>query len=136
MSGVPTPDPFPERQLQAITRLVDREVRRIVSAGRLARAEYVRDVRLAQTVASGGSYPGSGDTFTIRLVDCGFTPVAPGSSTMTCQDRTAAGNTDGAADVVAREINGQYVEEGTYVFALWQRGLEGDPDDYGEWWIV
>ena len=46
MSGVPTPDPFPERQLQAITRLVDREVRRILTAGRLARAEYSRDVRL------------------------------------------------------------------------------------------
>jgi len=136
MTGTPTPDPFSERQLQAITRLVTDELTRILSAGRFARAEYVRDVRLAKTVPRAGSYPSSGDTFWIRFVDCGFTPVAPGSTTMTCQERTAEGDTDDADDVVAREINGNYVAEGQYVFALWQRGVEGDPGDYGEWWII
>ena len=27
-----------------------------------------------------------------------------------------------------------FLAEGTYVFALWQRGVE-DPDTHGEWWI-
>lgn len=136
MSGVPTPDPFPERQLQAITRLVDREVRRILTAGRLARAEYARDVRLAQTVERSGSYPTSGDTFAIRFVDAGFTPRTPGSSDISSQDRTAEGDGGGADDVIARSVSGSYIAEGEYVVAMWQRGLEGDPDDYGEWWIV
>jgi hypothetical protein len=136
MTGAPTPDPFTERQLQAIARLVESEVNRISTTGRLARGENVRNVRLAKTVSRDGSYPTTGDTFAIRFVDCGFTPVEPGSSTMTCSDRTEEGDTDDADDVIAREINGDYVEEGTYVFAMWQRGVEGDPDDYGEWWIV
>jgi hypothetical protein len=136
MTGAPTPDPFTERQMQAIASLVDAEINRISTAGRLARGENVRNVRLAKTVSRDGSYPTSGDTFAVRFVDCGFTPVEPGSSTMTCSDRTEEGDTDDADDVIAREINGDYVEEGTYVFAMWQRGVEGDPDDYGEWWIV
>jgi len=136
MTGAPTPDPFTERQLQAVARLVDREVTRIASAGRFALAENVRDVRLAKTVSRGGTYPGTGDTFAIRFVDCGFSPKTPGATTMTCKERTAEDDTDDADDVIAREINGEYVDEGKYVFALWQRGLEGDPDDYGEWWIV
>lgn len=136
MTGVPTPDPFTERQLMAITRIVNAEINRIATPGRLARAEHIRDVRLAKTVSRDGSYPATGNTFAIRFVDCGFTPVEPGSSTMSCSDRTDEGDTDDADDVIAREVNGEYVEEGTYVFALWQRGVEGAPDDYGEWWIV
>jgi hypothetical protein len=135
MSGAPTPDPFTERQLQAIARLVDRELARLTSAGRFARAEHPREVRLAKTVERDGDYPTTGDTFWIRFVDCGFTPLAAGNSTMSCTGRTAEGDTDGADDVLAREINGNYVDEGTYVFALWQRGL-ADPDSYGEWWII
>ena len=136
MSGAPTPDPFTERQLQAITRLVDREAARMVSSGRFPRAEHARDVRLAKTVSRSGVYPSSGNTFWIRFVDCGFTPKSAGSTTISCTERTAEGDTDDADDVIAREINGNHVAQGTYVFALWQRGLEGDPDDYGEWWII
>lgn len=136
MAGAPTPDPFTARQLQAIARLVDHEITRYASAGRLPRAEFVRDVRLAKTVSRDDEYPEDGDTFWIRFVDCGFTPLAAGDSTMTCSDRTAEGNTDGADDVLAREINGNHIDEGTYVFALWQRGLAGDPASYGEWWII
>lgn len=136
MSGAPSPDPFSERQLQALTRIVDRQLANLLSAGRPARAEYVRDVRLAKTVSRGSSYPEEGDTFWIRFVDCGFSPKEPGTSTMSCTDRTAEGDSDGADDVLARELNGHYLEEGTYVYALWQRGVTGDPEDYGEWWII
>ena len=97
MTGAPTPDPFSERQLQAIARMVTDELTRILGSGRFARAEYVRDVRLAKTVSRSGSYPSSGDTFWIRFVDCGFTPVTPGSTTMTCQERTAEGDVPSAS---------------------------------------
>lgn len=136
MTGAPTPDPFTERQLQAIARIVNAEVARIATPGRLARADSVRNARLARTVSRDGTYPTTGDTFAIRFIDCGFTPVEPGSSTISCVDRTTEDDTNDADDVIAREINGEYVEEGTYVFAYWQRGVEGDPADYGEWWIV
>lgn len=136
MTGAPTPDPFTERQLQAIARIVNAEIARIATSGRLARGDNVRDARLAKTVARDGTYPSAGNTFAIRFVDCGFTPVAPGSTTMSCADRTTEDDTNDADDVIAREINGQYVEQGKYVFALWQRGVAGDPDNYGEWWIV
>ncbi len=136
MTGAPTPDPFTERQLQAIVRIVNAEIARIATPGRLARADNVRDVRLAKTVSRDGTYPATGNTFAIRFVDCGFTSVAPGSSTMSCTERTTEDDANNADDVIAREINGEYVEEGTYVFALWQRGVQGSPSNYGEWWIV
>lgn len=134
MTGAPTPDPFTDRQLQAISRLVDREVTRRLSL-RLAASERHRDIRLAKTVEADSQYPDTGDTFWIRFLDCAFTPLEAGSSTLSQVERTAEGDTDDAADVLAREINGEYLTEGTLVFALWQRGLSGDPDEYGEWWI-
>jgi len=128
-------EPFTPRQVAAIRRIIDRRVTSERAAFRATVGDRIRNLRLARTVSRGGTYPTSGNTFAIRFIDCGFTPVAPGTSTMTCSDRTAEGNTDDADDVIAREINGEYVEEGTYVVALWQRGVEGDPAGYGEWWI-
>ena len=135
MTGAPAPDPLSPRQLQIVQRLIQQRSATELSRLRLGRGEHIRNLRLAQTVQRDGSYPATGDTFAIRFLDCGFSPRSPGSSTQDCQDRTAEGDTDGADDVIAREINGQYVPEGTYVAALWQRGLEGDPEEYGEWWI-
>lgn len=132
MAGAPTPDPFSARQLQALSRIVSQ---RVAESVRLGRSEYPKNLRLARTVEHLGMYPDDGDTFWIRFVDCGFSPLEAGDSTMSCQERTAEGNTDGADDVLAREINGKYIPEGSYVSALWQRGLAGDPAQYGEWWI-
>lgn len=132
--GAPTPDPFSDRQLRAIERLVDRIVAQRISQ-RLASHEMHRDIRLAKTVEASSSYPTSGNTFWIRFLDCAFNPLSAGSSTLTQLERTAEGDTDDSADVLAREINGLYLPEGTLVFALWQRGLSGDPSSYGEWWI-
>lgn len=141
MSGAPvidpfaSPDPFTDRQIAAVERIVDRLVAEKV-AMRLAAREDHRDVRLAITVEQSGTYPSTGDTFAIRFLDCAFSPLTPGSSTLTSLERTAEGDTDDSADVIAREINSTYVEEGTLVFALWQRGVSGSPSSYGEWWIV
>jgi hypothetical protein len=132
--GAPTPDPFSDRQLRAIERLVDRIVAQRISQ-RLAAHEMHRDIRLAKTVQASSSYPTSGNTFWIRFLDCAFNPLSAGSSTLTQLERTAEGDTDDSADVLAREINGLYLPEGTLVFALWQRGMSGDPSSYGEWWI-
>ena len=135
MTGTPTPDPFTDRQLEVIQRQINSEVSRQLIGTRFAASEDSRDIRLAKTVKQGGKYPSSGNTFAVRFVDCGFTPKAPGTSTMSCTERTAEGDTDGAADVIARTIDGEYRSEGTYVFALWQRGT-GDPSTDGEWWIL
>lgn len=134
MTGTPTPDPFTDRQLQAIARLVDREVTRRL-ATRFAASERHRNIRLAKTVEADSQYPSSGNTFWIRFLDGAFNPLAAGSSTLTLVERTAEGDTDDAADVLAREINGLYVPKGILVFAMWQRGISGDPSSYGEWWI-
>lgn len=133
MAGAPTPDPFTDRQLQAIARLVDREVTRRLNA-RFASGERHRDIRLAKTVSVDDEYPTTGNTFAIRFLDCAFTPLTPGSSTITQVERTAEGDTDDASDVIARDICGILPPEGAIVFAMWQRGISGDPDTYGEWW--
>lgn len=136
MAGAPTPDPFTARQVQAIARLVDQQLTRVMSMVRLAAASgSARDVRLAKTVKRDDTYPETGDTFAIRFVEAAFTPLTPGSTTMSTEERTAEGDEEGDDDVIAREINGNYVAEGTYVYALWQRGIE-DPAEYGEWWIM
>lgn len=132
--GAPTPDPFSDRQMQVIERVLDRLVAQRISQ-RLATPEMHRDIRIAKTVQASSSYPTSGNTFWIRFLDCAFNPLAAGNSTLTQLERTAEGDTDDSADVLAREINGLYLPEGTLVFALWQRGLSGDPSSYGEWWI-
>lgn len=131
MAGAPTPNPLTPAQLQVISGVIRQ---RIAELGRFPAAEYTRHVRLAKTVPVGGVYPESGNTFGIRFIDAGFTPLAAGSTTVSATERTVEGD-DEAPDVIAREINGLYVPEGFRVAALWQRGAEGDPDDYGEWWI-
>lgn len=136
MTGTPAPDPFTDRQLQALERIVEDLVAERLSA-RLAAAEGIRDIRLAKTVERSSSYPTSGDTFWIRFLDCAFaTSGGAGTTTLTSLERTDEGDTDDSDDVLAREINGNYVEEGAIVFALWQRGLSGGPSSYGEWWIA
>lgn len=130
MTGTPTPDPFPDRQLRVLERIVSRLVSQQLGQ-RLAAAELHRDIRLAKTVQASGSYPASGDTFWIRFLDASFSPAAAGSTTLTEYERTAEGDTDDAADCLAREVNGLYLPVGTLVFALWQRPATGT----GEWWI-
>lgn len=134
MAGAPTPDPFTDRQLLAIEQTIDRLVTQQLSQ-RLASHKFHRNIRLAKTVEHSSTYPVSGDTFWVRFLDCAFNPLSAGSTTLTALERTAEGDTDDSADVLAREINGQYLAQGTLVFALWQRGLSGDPSSYGEWWI-
>ena len=50
MTGTPTPDPFSERQLQAITRMVTEELTRILGTGKIAQAKKVQDDRLTKTI--------------------------------------------------------------------------------------
>lgn len=130
MTGTPTPDPFPDRQLRVLERVVSHLVAQQLGQ-RLAAAELHRDVRLAKTVQASSSYPTSGNTFWIRFLDASFSPSSAGSTTLTTYERTAEGDSDDAADCLAREINGLYLPEGTLVFALWQRPASGT----GEWWL-
>lgn len=123
------------RQLAAIKRIVDNHLAAERSALKAAVGDSVRNLRLAKTVSRNGSYPATGNTFAIRFLECGFSPVAPGESSIACQDRTGEDDTNDGDDVIAREINGIYVPQGTLVAALWQRGVQGSPDTYGEWWI-
>jgi hypothetical protein len=136
MTGAPTPDPFTARQLRAVEQLVYREFSRLAETFRPPGGEDHRDIRLAKTVEASSSYPTSGNTFWIRFLDCAFNPLSAGSTTLSEVERTDEGDSDDAADVLAREINGLYVPEGTIVKALWQRGVSGAPSSYGEWWII
>lgn len=135
MSRLQRHESFTPRQLAAIRRIIDNRVATERAAFRAVSGDSIRNLRLAKTVSRDGSYPSTGNTFAIRFVDCGFSAVSPGTSSLSCSERTAEGDTSDADDVIAREINGQYVAEGTYVAALWQRGVQGSPSNYGEWWI-
>jgi hypothetical protein len=133
MSGAPTPDPYTDRDLKRLERMIADQIAQQFSQ-RLAVHMPSREIFLAKTVQRSSSYPSSGDTFSIRLLDAYFSSLTPGSTTMTTTERTSESDAEDAADVTAREINGQYLPEGTHVFAMWQRGSQ-DPGSYGEWWI-
>lgn len=94
---------------------------------RIATPTDFRDVFLARTaIKPGGTYPGSGNTFWIEFLDGYFTD-ASGAQTPTWETR-------GLADGVhAHNIDNEYVNEGTMLFAVWQQGTNDETD--GEWWF-
>lgn len=110
-------------ELEARVAELDRLLQR---AGRPMRRTQARDVRLARTIKDpvSGTYPTTGETFWIEFLDSYFTATA-GSSPATHATRKT--------NVVAHNLRGAFLPEGTVVEAMWQRGLAGG--DKGQWWI-
>jgi hypothetical protein len=125
MAGAPTKDNSLHRRVSQLEReaaSLRRDLER--QTNRLFHHDWPRDVRLAQTVDGGETYPTSGNTFYIELLDSWF-PAIPGDQTPTHEKR--------GERLVGHVLSGDYLAEGTVCFALYSRGLGAA--GAGEWWI-
>lgn len=123
---VPTPDArLAARVAQLEQQLVEvrRELRRRSAD---SRRTGPRDVRLARTIKDPvtDTYPTAGQTFWVEFLDSHFT-ANDGDQTPT--------HTTRKTNVVAHNLRGAWLPEGTIMQAYYQRGLGASGS--GEWWL-
>jgi len=117
------------RRLEALEESAATQERLVQSLrGRQPHDAGKREVYLVATAALDGfSYPGAGDTFGVTFLDREFTP-ATGSQAITDHPRSAN------AQVVARNLTGQYLPEGTICLCFFQEPPPGTTGK-GKWWL-